>query len=98
MEHTALKDFCTWHWVTSLINKLNSWKNFPKPLCVNLVLTNYPKYFKSSNTIETGLFEFHEMVVLITKTTIHRLELKIINWRKYKHYSSNTFRDIFLEL
>ena len=35
---------------------------------INLILTNKPKYFQNSITIETGLSDFHEMTTTVLKT------------------------------
>ena len=69
MEHLALKDFCNLHSLTSFINQPTCWKNSSKPTCINLILTNSPKSFQNTNVIETGLPDFHKMVVIIMKTT-----------------------------
>ena len=80
MEHSALKSFCNWHSLTSLINKSTCWKNPSKSTCIDLILANGPKFFQNSNTIETGLPDFYKMMVTIMKTTFHKLKPKIINY------------------
>ena len=45
MEHSPLKDFCNLHSLTSLINKPTCWKNPTKATCIELILTNRPKFF-----------------------------------------------------
>ena len=97
MEHVALKDFCNLYSLNSLINKPSCRKNLSKPYCIDLILTNRPKYFQNSNIIETELSDFHEMAVTIVKTTFRKLKPKIICYRKYKHFSNYIFRDSFLE-
>ena len=84
MEHSALKDFYNLHSLTSLINKPTCWENPSNPTCINLILTNRPKFFQNTNVLETGLFDFHKMVVVnIMKTTFRKLKPKIINYRKH---------------
>ena len=89
MGHAALKDFCNFYFLTNL-------KNPSKPSCIDLILTNHPNYFQNSNTIETGLSDFHKMLVTIMKTTFCKLVPKIICYRKYQHFSNDTFRDTLL--
>ena len=96
MEHLALKDFCILYSLTSLINKANCRKNPTKPTCIDLILTNRPKFFQNTNVIETWLSDFHKMVVTIVKTTFRKLKPKIINYRKYKNFSNDIFRDTLL--
>ena len=97
MEHSTLNDFCNLYSLTNLINKPTCWKNPAKPTCIDLIPTNRPKFFQSTNVIETGLFDIHKMVVTITKTTFRKLKPKIINYRKYKNFSNDIFRDTLLE-
>ena len=97
MEHSALKDFCNLYSLTDLINRPTCWKNPSKPTCIDLILTNRPTFFESTNVIETGLSDFHKMVVNIMKTSFRKLKPKIINYRKYKNFSNDIFRDNLLE-
>ena len=46
---------------------------------------------------ETGLSNFHKMVVTIMKTTFRKLKPKIINYKKYKNVSNDIFRDTLLK-
>ena len=79
MEHSALKDFCNLYSLTRLINRPTCWKNPSKPTCIDLILTNRPKFFQNTNVIEMGLSDFHKMVVTIMKTSFRKLKPKIIN-------------------
>ena len=77
MEHSALKDFWNLYSLKSLINKPTCRKNPSKLTCINLIVTNRPKLFQSSNITETGLSHFHKMVVSIMKTTFVNLNKKL---------------------
>ena len=74
MEHSALKDFCNLYSLTSLISKPICWKNPSKLTCIDLFLTNRSKFFENTNVTETGLSDFHKMVVTIMKPTFHKLK------------------------
>ena len=37
------------------------------PSCIDLYLTNFPKGFESTLTIETDLPDFHELIVTVLK-------------------------------
>ena len=82
MRHVALKYFGNLYSLTSLINRPTCWKNPSKPSCIDLILTNYPKYFHSSNVIETWLTVCHKMLVTLMKITFRKLKPKIICFRK----------------
>ena len=48
-----------------------------KPSCIDLILTNNPLSFQSFGVIETGLSDFHKMIVTVMKTTNQKLDPKI---------------------
>ena len=73
MEHSALKDFCNLYFLTSLFNRPTCWKNPSKPTCIDLILTNCPKFFQNTNVIDTGLSEFLKIVVTVMKTSFRKL-------------------------
>ena len=89
MVHSVLKNFCNLYSLTSLINKPTCWKNPTRPTCIDLIVTNCPKFFQNINVTETGLSDFYKMVVTILKTTFRKLKPKIINYRKYKNFSND---------
>ena len=49
--------------------------------------------------METGLSDFHRMIVIDMKTSFQRLPPKIMQYRDYRNYNNNIFRDsLFNEL
>ena len=97
MEHSAMKDFCNWYSLTSLINRPTCWKNPSKPTCIDLILTNCSTFFQNTNIIETGLSDFHKKVITIMKTSFHKLNPKVMDYTKYNFFSNDIFRDSLLE-
>ena len=93
LDNAVLKDFCNVYNLTSLINKATCYKNPNNPSCIDLLLTNFPKNFQNSSVIETGLSDFHKMVVTVMKTNFRKLEPKIINYRNYRYFSNDRFRE-----
>ena len=66
------------------------------PSCIDLILANRKKSFQSSHAIETGLSDFHKMVVTVMKTYFKKQSPKVIYYRNYKNFSNVSFRDGFL--
>ena len=97
MEHSAMKDFCNWYSLTSLINRPTCWKNPSKSACIDLILTNRSTFFQNTNVIETGLSDFHKMVITIMKTSFDKLNPKVMDYTKYNFFSNDIFRDSLLE-
>ena len=47
-------DFCKLNDLSNLINKPTCYKNFDKPTCIDLILTNKLSYFQDSNILRLG--------------------------------------------
>ena len=80
-----------------MINKPTCYKNPYKPTCTNLILTNCPGPFQNSCVIETDLSDFHNMIVTVMKTSYRKIEPRVINYRDYKPFSNEEFRESLLE-
>ena len=81
-----------------MINKPTCYKNPEKPSCIYLILTNCPRSFQNSCAIETGLSDFHKLVVTVMKTTYKKLQPKIINYRRYKYFNNEKFREELIQI
>ena len=72
------------------LNKEPIWfKNPNNPSCVNLFLTNYPRYFQNTSTIETGISDFHKLVVTVLKIFYKKQKPKLFNTETLKLLTSN---------
>ena len=56
-----------------------------------LVSNNCPKSFQSTLTIETGISDFHKLIVTVLKNKHEKVPPKIIHYRDYKNFDSNKF-------
>ena len=61
------------------------------PRCIDLILTNRCRSFQHTTTIETGLSDFHKMIVAVLKTTYQKIGPTVINYRDYKNFSEPIF-------
>ena len=82
-EDSHMETFCESYGSKNLIKVPTCHKNLPNPSCIDLILKNSPLSFQSSGVIETGLSDFHKMIVTVTKTTFQKLDPKIIYYRDY---------------
>ena len=48
------------------------------PRCIDLILTNRCRSFQHTTTIETGLSDFHKMIVAVLKTTYQKIGPTVI--------------------
>ena len=73
-------------------------KNPKKPSCIDLIPTNCPGSFQNSCAIETGLLDFHKLVVTVMKTTYKKSQPKIIIYCSYKYSNNESFREELLQI
>ena len=57
---------------TNLIKDNACFKNPDKPSCIDLIITNGPKCFQNSVTLETGLSDFHKMTLTVIKSILQK--------------------------
>ena len=67
-------------------------KNHDNPSCIDLFLTNRPRSFQCTTTIETGISDFPKLVVTVLKTFYKEQRPKIIHYRNYKNFENGNFR------
>ena len=75
-----------------MIKEPTCYKNLDNPTCVDLVLTNCPKNFQESPTLETGLSDFQKMVLTVFKSEAPNLTPRVVSYRKHKHFDSDKFK------
>ena len=59
--------FCNEYKLKALNKEPSCFKNYTSPSCKDLFLKNCPKSFESNLTIETGLSDFHRLIVTVLK-------------------------------
>ena len=59
--------FCESYRFKSLIKDPNCFKNPENPSCIDMILKNISYSFQNSCVIETGLSDFHRMIVSVMK-------------------------------
>ena len=58
---------------------------------IDIILTNRTRSFKNSETIETGLSDFHKLVMTSFRSTFERLRPTKIQYRSYKKFNEADF-------
>ena len=92
-----MKAFCDNYNLASLIKQPTCYKNPNNPTCIDLILSNTPRSFQSTCVIETGLSDFHLMTLAVMKKSIRKFHARLINYRSYKNFSNEAFRECLLE-
>ena len=86
--------FCKFYHLTSLIKQPTCFKNPRETSCIDLTITtNKPKSFQSTCVIETGLFDFHRMIVYFRKPPP-----TIIRYRNFSNDDNENFINSLIEV
>ena len=88
-----MNDFCNGYNLSSLINEPIFYKNPDNLSCIDLILTNSPRSLQGSCVVETGLSDFHRIVVTMMKTIFQRLPPEIRTYRNYNKFYNHKFRE-----
>ena len=64
---TSMLEFCVLYFSENMVKKPTCFKNPARPACIVLIVTNKPGMFQNAKTYETGLSDFHKLVVSIMK-------------------------------
>ena len=67
-----LMDFCDAYNLKNLIKVPTCFKNPERPTSIGVMLTNSYRSFQNSCATETGLSDFHKMIVTILKTCFQK--------------------------
>ena len=92
----TLTSFCTLLKLKNLVKEPTCYKNPNNPSRIDLFLTNCARSFHNTCVFETGLSDFHKLVVTLLPSKVESLSPKIISYRTYKQFNEGKFKDLFL--
>ena len=76
--------------LTNLVKNKTCFKKAHGTL-LDVILTNKPNCFQKTSAFETGLSDFHKLVVTVFRSTFIKLPPKIIRYRSYKNFNEKNF-------
>ena len=88
----CLNDFCNIYNLKNLVEEPVCFENRNNPSCTGLYLTNRPTTFQCTTTIETGIPDFHKLVVTVSRTFFKKQRPKMIHCRNFKNFENDNFR------
>ena len=91
MEDSLLKKFAEIYKLRNLIKEPTCFKNPENPTSTDLILTNNPPSLKNTYVIETGLSDFHKMIVAVMKMHFPKMQLEVVSYQKYKDFHNQKF-------
>ena len=92
LKDGCLNAFSNVNNLKSLNKEPTCFKNPNNPSCIDLFLTNRSRYFQNTSTIETGISDFHKLVVTVLKMFYKKQKPKIIQYKNYKTFNEKIFR------
>ena len=92
MTESAMENFCGTYHLHNLIKDPTCFKNPVKPSCIDLLLTNFPKSFLKSQTLETGLSDSHKLTLTVIKIHYKKQNPLVVTYKDYKHFSNETLQ------
>ena len=75
-----------------LIKEFTCFKSTTNPCCIDLFLTNSGNSFQKTQTVNTGISDFHAMKVTVLKTTFPKVKPKTLVYRDYSKFKQHEFR------
>ena len=97
MCEDSMEVFASTYNFKNLVNTATCFKNIDHPSCIHLILTNKSRSFQNTTVIETGLSDFHKLTVTIMKANFQKHPPKIVNYRNYKNFTNEMFRNDLLQ-
>ena len=92
LKDSSLNDFSNVKDLKSLKKELTCFKNSKKLSVIDFFLMNRSRYFQNISAIETGISDFHKLLVTVLKMFYKKLKPKIIQYRNYKTFNEQFFR------
>ena len=96
-KESAMTDLCQAYNMENLINNFTCCKSPNKPTCIDLMLTNKPRFFKNSNLLETEQSDFDKMTLTVMRAYFVKQTSKVVYYRDYKKFSNDLFRNDILQ-
>ena len=93
MKEESMNTFCNTYNLKCLVKEKTCFKNIHNPSCIDLILTNKPRYFQNTCVIETGLSDFHKLTLTIMKSEFIKQLPKIMHYRNYKYFDNTKFQN-----
>ena len=79
--------------MTSVVKDKTCIKSITNPTCIDRFLTNSNLSFQHTETVSTGLSDFHMLVVTALKACFSKKKLRELEYRNYKNFKSVLFNE-----
>jgi len=89
-ENTALNAFFQENMLNNHMKSKTCFKS-TEGSCIDLILSNQKFLIKHTDSVDTGISDFHHMVYAILKSKYSRLPPKKVHYRTFKKFSEESF-------
>ena len=89
----TIKDFMIEFGLHNIVKDKTCYKSTQHPKCIDLLLTNKNRLFQNTTTIDTGISDFHKMVLSTFRCRHDPGKPKEVIYRDYKNFDKAKFRD-----
>ena len=91
-QDADISNFLETYNLKNLMKKPTCFKS-DRPRSIELILTNKVSSFQNTDAIETGLSDFHCIIVTVLKGGFVKMGPKLINYRDYQNSRIDNFRN-----
>ena len=91
MDDSPMIGFCETYKLRNLVKHTNCFENLENPSCIDFLLTSKPLSFQTTTAIETGLSDFHKIIVAVMKMHFPKMKPRVIRYQKYKIINNDAF-------
>ena len=77
----------------NLVQQRTCFKSTNNPSCIGLFVTNSPRIFQNTLTFSSGLFDFHNTILTILKSTFPKVRSKQIVYKIFKNFDLSNFKN-----
>ena len=88
-----IHDFMLEHDLNNIVKESTCYKSKVNPKCIDLILTNKPRSFQNTTTFDTGISDFHKMVLTSFKCKFDKRTPKEVIYRDYKQFETVIFKE-----
>ena len=90
-DNQHLTTLCDTYSLKNLINSPTCYKSNCSPTLIDVILTNQKHFFKNSSTLETGLSDFHKMILTCWRAKLPKGPPKTFQYRNMKKFNGENF-------
>ena len=86
-SNSSMAEFLNNYGAKNIVKEKTCFRSLNNPSCIDLFITNKPRSFQNTQTINIGISDFHKMVLTVLKSSFKKCEPKVISYRDYNNFN-----------